>query len=157
MKKLEFSVLQAQFVYRYAGWILVTILLITLAAFPYAKRLKLHANFMDLLPAETSSIVNMKVLNNHVGGSTYLIVVIESPTEKVARLAAERFARQVQTFPSVGSVDNRTSFPAFENRKLLFLTYESLEKLHRNVQDVIDYNRRKNNPFFIDLMKVSTS
>lgn len=153
MKKLNFSVPQAQFVYRYAGWILAAILLITFAALPYAKRLKLHANFMDLLPAKTPSIVNMKALNNQVGGSSYLIVVIESPVEETARLAAERFARQVQTFPSVGSVDNRTSFPAFEHRKLLFLTYESIEKLRRNVQDVIDYNRRKNNPFFIELME----
>jgi len=151
MKKFESSVSQAWFVHKYAAWILAGIVLITLAAIPYAKHLKLRANFMDLLPSNTPSILALKDLNGHVGGSSYLIAVIESPDEDTARLATGQFSKLVEVFPDVRSVDNRTSFPAFENRKLLFLKLESIKKLHLNIQGIIDYHRRKNNPFFIEL------
>lgn len=152
-KKKSFAQGQAQFVYRNARWILAGIVLTTLAALPFAQRLKIRANFMELLPEKTASIVDLKELNGHVGGSSYLIAIIESPKEEAAKLAAASFATKVKALPGVGSVDRRTSFPAFETRKLLFLTLGSLTKLQQNVQEVIDYHRRKNNPFFIDLME----
>jgi len=152
VRKVEFSRLQARFVYRYAGWILAAILLVTLAAVPYAKRLELHANFMELLPAQTPSILALETLNSHVGGSSYLIAVLESPSEETARLAAEKLAAQAGSFPEVGYVNNRTDVPAFKDRKLLFLSLASVKKLYRDVDDIANHYRRNANPFYIDLL-----
>ncbi|MBN1689220.1 MAG: MMPL family transporter [Candidatus Omnitrophica bacterium] len=152
MKKFEFSGSQAQFVYRYAGWILLGILLITLVSIPYARRLEFHANFMELLPARTPSILALEELNSHVGGSSYLIAVLESPSEKIARAAAEKLADQAGSFPEVGYVNNRTDVPAFKDRKLLFLNLASIHKLYRDVEAIANYYRRNANPFYLDLL-----
>ncbi len=88
-----------------------------------------------------------------MGGTSFLIVVFESPEENTVRLAAEQFSQKAVSFEQVEYVDNRTNIPAFENRKLLFLTLESLQKLKQNVNDIIGHYRRKNNPFFVDLLE----
>ena len=150
--KKSFSTSQAQFVYRYAGRILLFMALLSLIAVPLAGKLKLHANFMELLPAETKSILDLKELNNHVGGSSYLMAVLESSSEETARVGAKKLAAQAGAFPEVGYVNNRTDVPAFASRKLLFFNLASVEKLHRDVQALLDYYRRKANPFYIDLL-----
>lgn len=148
----SFSARQAQFVYRYAGRILLLMALFSMMAVPLTKNLKLHANFMDLLPAKTQSILNLKELNRHVGGSSYLIAVLESVSEESARLAAKKLAERVAIFPEVGYVNNRTDVPAFSSRKLLFLNLQSVEKLRGDVRDLLGYYRKQANPFYIDLM-----
>ena len=126
--------------------------LLSVMAIPLAQHLKLRANFMDLLPAKTESIVALKELNRHVGGSSYLIAVLESPSEETARLGAKKLAEQVGSFPEVGYVNNRTDVPAFKDRKLLFFDLVSVEKLHRDVRGIMNHYRRKASPFYIDLL-----
>lgn len=152
-EKSNFGTWNAQFVTRYASWILVGIFLLCATAFPYAKNLKLHANFVELLPKNSPSIVNLKELTNHVGGTTYLICVIESPDEETAKAAAEQFTEKAAKFPGIDYIDNRSNVPAFENRQLLFLNLESVHKLKKDVLDLLGYYRRKANPFFVDLLK----
>lgn len=138
---------------RYAGRILLFMGLLTAVAVPLASHLRLRANFMDLLPASTQSILDLKELNGHVGGSSYLIAVMESPDAETARLGAEKLAQRVGAYPEVGYVNNRTDVPAFKDRKLLFLDMKSVEKLERDVKDVIAFHRRSSNPFYFDLLK----
>ena len=152
MNVSQFGSWNARFVYKYAPWILAAIVLSCAAAAPFAKNLKLHANFLELLPAETPSVVNLKELTSHVGGTSFLICVIESPNESTARIAAERLSEEAAKFESVDYVDNRSSVPAFENRKLLFLKLESVAKLKQDVRDILGYYRRQANPFFVDLL-----
>ncbi len=143
---------QGRFVYRYAGWILFLMAVLSAISIPLAKNLRLHANFMELLPAKTQSILDLKQLNSQVGGSTYLIAVLESPSEETARLGAKKLAERAGAFPEVGYVNNRTNIPAFESRKLLFFNLASVEKLQQDVRAILDYSRRKANPFYIDLI-----
>lgn len=152
-KRKSFSAVQAQLVYRHAGWILCLMVLLSILAIPLAKKLKLHANFMDLLPAKTQSILDLKDLNSYVGGSTYLIAVLESPSEETARLGAKKLAEHAAAFPEVGYVNNRTDVPVFASRKFLFLSLSGVEKLHADVGQLMDFYRKQANPFYIDLMK----
>jgi len=115
-------------------------------------KLRLHANFMDLLPPETESIQALKELNSQAGGSSYLIAVIESSSAEAARLAAEKLAAQAGALPEIGYVNNRTDVPAFKDRKLLFLSLASIGKLHQDIRGILDYYRRQANPFYIDLL-----
>ncbi len=148
----SFAQAQARFITRHAGWVLAAFLLATAALVPVAARLKLHANFLDLLPPEHPSIVNLEELMSHVGGTSFLIAIVESPDEDTAGKAAQRFSAKAVSFPQIDYVDNRTDVPAFASRKLLFLNLESVQKLRRDMEDLFGYYRRKNNPFYLDIV-----
>jgi len=82
-----------------------------------------------------------------------VIIAIESKDEDAARLASERLAEEAPGFADVESVDNRSNIPEFAKRHMLFLSLESLRTLDSNIHDFIDYQRRKNSPFSLDLME----
>ncbi|MBP9864796.1 MAG: MMPL family transporter [Candidatus Omnitrophica bacterium] len=144
---------QAEFICKHAAWILIAFLAATALLVPVASRLKLHANFLDLLPANHPSIVNLKDLMKHVGGTSFLITIVESPDEETANQAAKELGRQAALFPEIEYVDNRTDSPAFLDSKLLFLKLESVQKLRKDVTDLMGYYRRKNNPFYLDIVE----
>lgn len=152
-RRSHFGRWNARFVCRYAGWILSFIVLLCVAAFPFAKNLKLHANFLELLPAHSASVVNLKELTDLVGGTSYLICVIESPNDAAVEMISKRFAEEAKRFPGVDYVDNRALSPALESRKLLFLKLSSVAQLKQKVIDLIDYYRRKANPFSLQLLE----
>ncbi len=142
----------ARFITRNALWIVVGFTAATAAVIPVAARLKLHANFLDLLPASHPSIINLKELMSHVGGTSFLLAVVESKDEKTASEVTKIFSEKAASFQQVEYVDNRTNVPAFENRKLLFLDLKSTEKLKKNIDGLMGYYRRKSNPFYVDLL-----
>lgn len=150
--KIGFVEAQIRFICRHAWAVVLVMAIATAAVLPLVSKLKLRANFMDLLPADYPSIKALKELNSHVGGTSFLIGVIESPDETTAREAAQRFIQKAGSFKQIEYVDNRTNSPLFERNKLLFLKLESLQSLRQKIQDLISYQRRKNNPFFVDLL-----
>ncbi|MSR77939.1 MAG: hypothetical protein EXS63_06930 [Candidatus Omnitrophica bacterium] len=151
-EKLSFVQSQVRFICRNALGIVIVIAVMTAALMPAVQNLKLHANFLELLPKKHPSVVNLHKLLSHTGGTSFLIVVIESPDEATARIAAEKFSEKAASLKNVEYVDNRTNVPAFQNRKLLFLNLQSVQKLKKNIRDVIGYYRRQNNPFYMDLV-----
>lgn len=142
----------ARFITGHSGAILIFFSLATLALVPFAAKLKLHANFLDLLPETHPSIQNLNELTAHVGGTSFMISVIESPDEQTAVDAAKRFGQAAASFKHVEYVDVRTESPEIANRKLLFLDLKSTEKLKQNVQNLMGHYRRANNPFYVDLL-----
>ena len=146
------ALFHANFIYRRAPWVLLAIALLTLISFPFASELRLKANLIDLLPEDMASVRQLYELTDLVGGTSFLIAAIESSDEETAREAATRFAKSAASFSDVDRVDNRTDIAAFQDRKLLFLTMDSLHQVDRHVRDLIGYYRRANNPFFIDLL-----
>ena len=151
-KKRSLAQWQAWLVCNYAPWILAAFILATALLVPIASKLKLHANFLSLLPAKHSTIVNLNELMSHVGGTSFLISIIESPDEKAASEAAKIFSEKAALLKEIEYVDSRTNVPAFENRKLLFLSLEGVKDLKKQVKALVDYQRRKNNPFYLDLV-----
>jgi len=143
----------ARFVYRFAPWILLGAVVLIALCFPFASQLRLKANLIDLLPGDMPSVQRLNELTALVGGTSFLIAVIESEDEDTARDATRLFAEKIATFPEVDHVDNRTDMGAFQNRRLLFLTLESLKEVGDYVHDLIGYHRRTNNPFYIDLLE----
>ncbi len=151
-EKFDFVQAKAQFICKYPLQIVVAFLIATALLIPVAARLKLHANFLDLLPPKHPSIVNLKELMSHVGGTSFLIAIIESPDEQTSVDATNKFSQRAAAFKQVEYVDNRTNIPEFENRKLLFLKLDSVSKLKKEVDDLVGFYRRKNNPFYLDLL-----
>ena len=100
-KKFNYVEALAGFICRHALGVLIVFSLLTAALVPVAAKLKLHANFLDLLPASHPSIVNLKDLMSHVGGTSFLVAIIESPDEETARLASVRFNKEAAAFKQV--------------------------------------------------------
>ncbi len=150
--KKSFAHKNAEFVHRYSLLIILVIAIITALVLPLASQLRVKANFLDLLPKNLPSVVQLNDLTDQVGGSSYLVAVIESEDESTANYVAKQYAEKIAEYPQVDYVDNRTSLPAFEKRKLLFLKLDSIKKLDKEIDDLVGYHRRKNNPFFVDLL-----
>lgn len=151
-EKTDFLQKLSHFICKNALWIVLGFTAATAAISPLAAKLPLRANFLDLLPPEHPSIVNLNELMKHVGGTSFVIGVIESPDEKTAVEVSRRYSEIAAGFQQVEYIDNRTDVPAFANRKLLFLDLPSVKKLKTNIEDLMGYYRRKANPFYVDLL-----
>jgi|GEM_PF-1150928 len=151
--RFSFGEWNARFVFRYAGWILGAIALLCTLAFPFAKKLELRANFFELLPQNSPSVVDLRELTRQVGGTTFLICVIESSDSETASAAASQFRQKAANFPEVDYVDDQADTPEIASRKLLFLDYESVKNVKQNVLDLIAHYRRQANPLFVDLLE----
>lgn len=144
---------QARLINRYAAGILLLIACFTVLLLPAASRLKMKANFLALLPATMPSVQSLDKLITKIGGTSFVIVAIESEDEETARLVSEKFTETAKTFNQVESVDNRSNIPEFSRRQLLFFGLESLRNFDQQIQKFIDYQRRKNSPFSLDLIQ----
>lgn len=142
----------AFFVLHYAGWIVAAMILLTAVSFPLASKLQLKASFLDLLPSDHPSIRNLKTLTDEVGGTSFLIVVMESTDEESAEEAARLLTEMAPELQDVESVDNRGKSESIQKNQMLFLSLESLHALDAKVKEIIGFYRRKNNPFFVDLL-----
>lgn len=149
----EFLRRQAIFIHQRALAICIVLAAITACALPFASRLSLKANLINLLPENMPSVHEVEKLTSKVGGTSYLIVAIESADEETVIKATDQFAQRIVSSDLVDYVDNRTSGSVFKNRKFLFLNIESIEKIKKYVKDLTAYYRRKANPFFIDLLE----
>lgn len=151
-KSSRFLQAQVNFICKHALGIVIAFAVVTAALIPLAARLELHANFLDLLPTQHSSIVNLKKLMSHVGGTSFLIAVIESPDEETSLNAAKAFSDKARSLRQIESIDNRTHSSIFQYRKLLFLNLESIQKLKQDIQGLVGHYRRASNPFYVDLL-----
>ncbi len=148
-----FGVKVAQFVFRYAPWILTGIVLLCVLAFPYAANLKLHANFLELLPADSESVTNLKELTAEVGGTTYVICVIEAPDNASADTLSRLLSEKVAQLPGVESVVDQSKVSEFQDRKLLFLKLSSFDILKDKIMAVLAHYRRQLHPFSLNLLQ----
>ncbi len=127
--------------------------LVTVLLFPAAAQLKIKANFLSLLPSSAASVKSLEKLIDKIGGTSYIIVAVESEDEESARIAAEKLAAAAKSFDQVESADNRSSIPEYAKRHMLFFSLESLKKFEKEIQSFIDFQRRKNSPFSLDLIQ----
>ncbi|HRK61141.1 MAG TPA: MMPL family transporter [Candidatus Omnitrophota bacterium] len=152
-RRFNFVHSQARLINRYAFGILTALLFITIFLFPAAAKLKIKANFLSLLPASSQSVKSTEKLIDKIGGTSYIIVAVESEDEESAKLAAEKLASAAKSFEQVESADNRSSIPEYAKRHMLFFSLDSLKKFEKEIQSFIDYQRRKNSPFSLDLIQ----
>ncbi len=152
IKKPDLGRGQARFISKNAFWIVLLIGVISAFIYPAAMSLRLKANFLGLLPDDMPSVHSLNKLLDKIGGTSFIIVAIESKDEESARLASEQLEQAAPGFAEVESVDNRSHIPEFAKRHMLFLSLESLRTLDSNIHDFIDYQRRKNSPFSLDLI-----
>lgn len=142
--------------HRRAGTFILIALLLAAAAVPLVAQLGLNSRWEALLPEDKASVRDLERVRDRVGGLSSLTIAIESPSEDVEAMKA--FARdlapRLEKLPTVRSVDwNVAAMEDFVwKRRHLYADIEDLKEARDTLQERIDYEKSRANPFFVDLM-----
>lgn len=158
MKRIEsfFSRL-AEIQYERAGLVLVVALLLSAGAFQLVRQLTLDTSFVALLPDNKPSVVDLRALGDRVGGLQTLSVAVESPSKNLE--AMQRFIRaaapRIAAMQGYGIRSVDYTIGTYENfvydHRHLYAPIEDLRKIRDSLQERVDYEKLRRNPFFVAL------
>lgn len=132
--------------------------LITLVSVPavfLAFKIKLQSDFKFLLPPTKPSVVALNKIVDRVGGSSTLIVAVESPDYKTIEKFIDDFVLEVKKLPEkyVRYVEYNINDTKkyFLDNKYLYADHEDLLSIKERIQAKIKYEKKINNPLYISL------
>ncbi|MBI3018714.1 MAG: MMPL family transporter [Deltaproteobacteria bacterium] len=143
----------SDFTLRYSHIILILTAVLTMVAGTITSHLGSKGDFIDLLPPNSTSVKDLNVIRDHVGGEGYLMVVLEGGNIEKSKQFIEALVPELRKIPEVNYVDYKFDKKFFEDRNLLYIEKEDLKILAQRLKDKIDYERNKMNPFYIDLLE----
>lgn len=115
------------------------------------RNLTVDSDFANLLPESFPSVQGLGVLEKRFGGVGYVTVVGRDSTPA----DLERFARDVtprlEALPTIRYVKARRPFAAMEDKAGYFLDVEDLRDVGERISAREKYERRRNNPMYVDL------
>jgi len=142
--------------HRRAGRLTVLSLVVAGAMVPVVLDLGLNSSWTALLPEDKPSVADLEKIGGRVGGLSTLTVAIRSDDLD----AMQRFARDLvprledlRDEQPVRSVDwNIASYEDFvwEHRHL-YADLEDLEEANESLEERLDWERNRANPFYVDL------
>ena len=139
---------------RWCGWVarhpwtpLAIALLVTIAAVPFAAKLKIDTDFKRMLPEELPVVAHADETTAKIGGIGYFTVLVEhDDTDTSIRFIKELSARvEPSDFVRVTAYENPIDF--MQEHQLLYAPTDKLKEL----REAIDKERKRANPFFVDL------
>jgi predicted RND superfamily exporter protein len=124
-------------------------------AMPFVLKLKLNSDWTALLPDNKPSVQDLKVVRSRLAGLSTLTIAIESKDVPAMKRFATDLAPRLEALQAQGvrRVDwNVRAYEEFVDRyKHLFVSLQDLEEVRDKLQERLDYERMKKNPFFINL------
>jgi predicted RND superfamily exporter protein len=129
----------------------LSVILSALAVWGIATQWNINSDFKALLPTSSAAYQAMEEVGTRVGSGSALFVVIDSPDTEANKRFAEVFARELRELPDVALAHFHNDKSFFNDRKLLYLETEDLEKLHERIEKKIQDAKREANPFFVSL------
>jgi predicted RND superfamily exporter protein len=133
---------------------ILVVALFALSAY-LASGLKLRSSLKELLPEKSPSVVQLDRMLEKVGGTSVLTVAVDSPSvEANMRFVDDLYAR-LQQLPKeevryiIAKVDRIKKF--YEDNLLHYIEYQDLEKLYSRLRRVVNYEKFKRTPLFLDL------
>ncbi|MEW5951642.1 MAG: MMPL family transporter [Elusimicrobia bacterium] len=126
---------------------------ISLFSFYFAVKIKFEANFESLLPKTFKSVLTLDEVTKEFGGTGYLVAVVKSKDPKAAKNFSYVFTKELEKLPQVKYVNWKQPKKFFEDRKLLFADLDDLREIRKRVEKKIDFEKKKANPLFIDLLE----
>lgn len=140
------------FTFKYHRLILLVTILLICASIYIVRSLGFRGDFVDLLPPDFPSVRDLDVIKARAGGEGYLVIVLETPNIEKAKVFAEELVPRISQLKEILYVDYKFDKPFFEERNLLFIDLEDLKTLQTRLKKKIDFERRRANPFYIDLL-----
>lgn len=122
---------------------------LTVAAVFGILRLQIQSNFVALLPQDQPSVVELKHLDQLVGGASFVIVTLETPDPTLAPPFLEALATRLRKQSGVRYLDYRPPVEFFRRHALLYLSLPELEKFSQQIEHRLD--QLKLQPLMIDL------
>lgn len=126
--------------------------LLALAATLLASRLEFRGSFVELLPKEAPEVQDLTRVAQKAGGDGYLVVRARGAKPETLRGFSDALAKRLETLPEVRYVEHHFDVKFFEERGLLLLPTEKLRELRQDVEARLRYEKRKANPFLVDLL-----
>lgn len=118
-------------------WIIITVAgLLFFASAGLASRLGLKSDFVELLPTDAPSVVNLERLKQRVSSFATLTIAIESPDLKASQRFADDLVARLRTFP-----DDRIRFIDY-NLKELRDFYGANKWLYADLPDLEGFRDR---------------
>jgi predicted RND superfamily exporter protein len=120
-----------------------------------ASGLKLKSSLKELLPENSPSVVQLNKMLERVGGISVLTVAIESPNVEANKRFVDDLSARLEEFPKSeiryvnAKVDNIRRF--YEDNALHYIDKKDLEILYSRLKKLVDYEKFKRTPFFLDL------
>ncbi len=145
----------AKLQFRRAGVFAFVGALMAALSLPLIAELSLNSDFEALLPEDKPSVIDLERIRDRVGGFNTLTVAIESKdVDAMQRFASDLVPRLQKLSPElVHFVDwNISAYEDFvwEHRHL-YASLEDLEQARDDLDERLDYERIKSNPFYVQL------
>ncbi|MCZ6806698.1 MAG: MMPL family transporter, partial [Deltaproteobacteria bacterium] len=122
---------------------------------PLVADLGLNSDFEALLPEDKPSVIDLDRIRDRVGGFNTLTVAIESKDVGAMQRFANDLVPRLQKLPPdlVHFVDwNISAYEDFVwDHRHLYASLEELEQARDDLDERLDYERIKSNPFYVQL------
>jgi uncharacterized protein len=137
-------------VWRHYRAILAVSTVATLVGGWLTTKLKLDSDLAALLPESFESVKALRRMEGEVGGTSQLRIALKTEDFGAAVSLAEALSTALPESEYVGNVDYQNDVDFYEENALLFLDMEELDSLEMSIQDAIDAEKQKLNPFMVD-------
>jgi len=160
MKKISSPILPIiRFVVKYHVLVLIVALITTAAGLYLATKLEIDSDYSKLIPEHYDSVQALERVRERVGGEGSDVAVgIISPSFEASKAFADalipramQMTRRGETSPYLGSVEYERETDFLKNNALFFATNDELNTLTQYLEDEIENQSLKANPFFFDL------
>ncbi len=137
-------------------WVIVFIsLAISIAGGYLATGISIKSDFASLLPDTAQSVIDLREISDRMGGMGTLMVQVQGEDLKSMERFADDLVKRIRAYPEdeVRFVDYKidTQKDFFDRYMFLYLSQQELTDLEEGLDDRIQEEKLKANPFYIDL------
>lgn len=126
--------------------------LLTIISIWLALKLEIKSNLTELLPQDTEHVVNLKEISNRAGGLGYLNVSVESTSLDTMQAFADSLYNRIKNESHIRYIYYKNDLQFIQKHALLFLSPADLEKIEKFLNEKVEAERAKMNPFYVDLL-----
>ncbi len=134
---------------------LVVAAFICALAFFVSSGLELRSSLNELLPENSPSVAHLNRMLERVGGVSVLTVTVDSPNVEANMRFVDDLNDSLSELSSdeiryvIAKVDKIKKF--YRDNMLHYIGVQDLDKLYNRIKRIVDYEKFKKTPFFIDL------
>ncbi|MBN1351334.1 MMPL family transporter [candidate division KSB1 bacterium] len=108
---------------------------------------------IELLPSDQPSIRNLEEISKKAGGIGYLTIAIEGDEVNELTRFADSLHNRIQNLPEILFIYFKNDLEFIRRYALLYVSESELLKIQQELEERIDRERAKLNPFYMDLLE----
>lgn len=136
----------------YPKTVLFLALLLSLISFWGVSKLQVETNLLSLLPQQSETVVALKEQGKYFGGTSFVVVGIESDSAEKSRQFADAFAEKISQQPYVLYTDYKRPVKFFKDRQWLYIELEDLHEMERRIDQSLRLESAGASATYSDLM-----